>query len=183
MEETIELYEIDQKEIDRLLAARDLIMKHQARDISKETDEDQKEKVDELMKGLADLGFYSLDDFDKFNEEMRYKGFKYSANIQGYCDKCEGVESGPWCVLRLGAESCIEHKIEITLEVANQSSFRNYYMQKTQKWDIKGKNWTVGEGCPPGHGFHTKEARRPPFDVKWQLRNYISNTIGLEQYK
>ena len=161
-------------DLEKLLAGRAIVDSHRNRPWQTETDEDHTASTLKMYSELKDLGFDTVQDFEKFNSDMCFQEYKSKTCLEGHCDQCAGIEGTPFCVIRFGEKACYYVHEKILLD----DIFKILYKaRKTQPEIItKTENRTGFHpplGCPDGHGFYVIDLdKRLPFafDIDWKIK-------------
>ena len=159
---------MEQKDIDKLLKARDIIDKHKKRDIKLEDDIKHTKLTIKMIDDLKKLGFNSLEEFSEFNFDMNRQGFEDARPIEGECDKCAGYNGTPPCVLIWGDRACFYRSGGMSRE-SIMRSFWIAFNQHTDGISYSGNKKQLV--CRDGHGYYCDldKIKDYKFDVNWKI--------------
>lgn len=162
----------NQVDIDKLLKGRAIVNTYRAEQ-SKGVDTSAK-----LSEDIKALGFASVGDFFKFNEDMCLDAVR-KIPIYGECDFCKGYVGTPKCQTWFGNGGCAitkkppnkEDLYQAILMVIRKGAVSykslaeglNYYKEKVEVGNIY---WF----CTKGHGFYCKPSEvleNPLLDLRW----------------
>jgi hypothetical protein len=198
-----------QEDIDRLLKVRPIIDSFKETkeyiDMYKEVEsditglrisvtEDIEKAVQELLKQLNELGFKSIEEVSKFNDDMEKSLIFEYRSLMGQCDFCDGYKGDPPCRKLFSNKSCFVTKKCNTREsdwcVSLFGDMRAYAIRRKEvkKGDLPSNDdlltdWTknplvtidkdtVRFLCPPNHGFYHDYRVKDedlPFDPYWYV--------------
>ena len=139
---------------------------------------------------LSKLGFESIDEFQKFNEQMCLEVIAKYRTIIGNCDKCEGYKGTPPCVVLFGKNACFNTGTSVDIKM---NSYKMLLDGARAGITITSDNIKAGEYsspsafgkqlihrikdgkiqfiCPERHGYsHSCEvlATDFPFELAWK---------------
>lgn len=155
--------------------------------------EEEAVTIEAATDGLKKLGFNSIGEFLKFNEDMCVQALVECRPIQGKCDLCKGnldkngKETGPVCINVYRIVSC---QSPDTIDVSNPqvaAYMHRISLKRIQKYglDIYKVDGDIEQSsvCPPGHGFYIdRRLCKPfPFNTIWRAPHWegLSNDEAL----
>jgi hypothetical protein len=137
---------------------------------------------------LKELGFESLDEFGKWNEDMCLAEHMDYLQVVSYCNHCEGYKDKPPCVVTCGETALYYHWKGTDDDILKFRKYtlnirRNMHIKADKSVEIKdtkalvstaikhGQSYDEGTFsiCPKGMGFQYKYIHNPRFDVTWKV--------------
>jgi hypothetical protein len=138
-----------------------------------------------LNKELLKLGFNSLEEFKKFNEDMCIQLISEERTVYGECDLCKGYDGIPPCYVQMGDSSCFKTHSKmnpndiykkmyigvlkgiVTITNKDKAVLENGYYKVESEGFVNDRSITVTRyinydkkilymTCPPGHGYYNK---------------------------
>jgi hypothetical protein len=176
---------IEQKDIDRLLAGREIVdayrkvagsyreavelaSKPEAVTADKVTKaerySDREAATIKMNKELLDLGFSGSGEFIEFNEQMVIEEYTEMVTLTfSGCANCPTRK----CVELYGQNACGNQSLEDIASI--ERSMRLFFLRliKMSK-DGKEKNFADVKVCPDGYGFQWQRNRDERFDLWWK---------------
>ena len=174
---------IEQKDIDKLLAARKVVDNYRAVSavyrekvaissdsklsadvaVTKEKYIDREAATKKMHEELIKVGFASYDEFEKFNAQMVMEEYKEvtTFNFLG----CKGCSTRK-CEQIYGANTCVSQNLKDISAI--EDSIRSLILTLLKKSnDGLEKKFADIRICPDGYGFQETRNRTERFDVRW----------------